>query len=167
MIDIPMDESTGKYAYAEVVQVNADPEQSYSNTKAWLTKRFLDGKVVVDEPPTRLVDKGHFPVNSTMNAGMGIKMVFSYTVTFDVILEFKEGRYRYQLTNIVLSQSSEAGTEQQTLEAFVKSQEQMGMGKKKMGTFVEDTCKLIHEEFGKFVPELKQAVLTGPSDNDW
>ncbi|WP_409965885.1 DUF4468 domain-containing protein [Mycovorax composti] len=164
---IPFDSTSNSYAYIGVVEFDSSANYLYQKSKQWLIDKYLNNNFDLDNPKEKLIKKGSFDIVSTMNAGMGVKFPYNYTVNFSIVLEFKDGRYKYTLSNIKLSQNAEGTTTEQSIENFILSSDEMGLGKRKMEKFIVQTCNLIHEEFTQFIKEMNSAIQSNNNKNDW
>ena len=81
---------------------------------------------------------------------------------------FKEGKTKLEITNIKLSQNAQGTTQEQTMEAFEKQQEGMGMGKNIMKGFVVDVFNEIDINMLKLIAEIETGLKDGTkSKSDW
>ncbi len=98
-IDLPFNKETGKVIYEGVVEVDSNSaDQLYAKAKLWLANSFVKSKNVIDlDDPTSktIVANGNAPVIIMGNLG---KEDGGY-VSFKLSLFFKDGRYKYVLTN--------------------------------------------------------------------
>ncbi|MEQ8909517.1 MAG: DUF4468 domain-containing protein [Vicingaceae bacterium] len=166
-IVIPFDSASNSYAFIDVVEFDSSSNYLYQKSKKWLIDKYLNDNFDLDNPKEKLIQKGSFEIVSTLSAGMGMKFPYNYTVNFNIVLEFKDGRYRYTLSNIKLSQNAEGTTTEQSLENFIESSEKMGLGKRKMEKFIEQTCNLIHEKFTELIKEMNSTIQSSDKKNDW
>jgi len=164
---IPFDSTSNSYAYIDVVEFDSSANYLYQKSKQWLIDKYLNDNFDLDNPKEKLIQKGSFDIVSTMNAGMGMKFPYNYTVNFNIVFEFKDGRYRYTISNIKLSQNAEGTTTEQSLENFIESSDEMGMGKRKMEKFIVQTCNLIHEKFTQLIKEMNSTIQSSDKKNDW
>lgn len=99
--NFPVEETTGKVTYEGVVQAEGKTaQQLYSAAKKWVA-RNSDARYAIetDVQGDRIVGKG-----STVESRTGDK------IDYDFFLTFKNGRYKYELTNFRLYSGSGAAT---------------------------------------------------------
>jgi hypothetical protein len=126
-----------------------------------------DDKYLIDTENEQLNDLGNFTINVVMKGGL-VKMPFVYTVIFNLNFLFKEGKYKFDITNIKLSQNSQGTTSEQTMEGFQKQMEGMGMGKKIAEGFVVDAFNEIDINMLKLITEIETGLKDGTkSKSDW
>ena len=93
----PPQDVSGKFAYQEVVQIEAAPAaELYSRAKAWGATAYRSMKDVQqldDKDAGRVILKGNFTV--IFSGLFSVPLTISHTLT----IEAKDGRYRYQLTD--------------------------------------------------------------------
>lgn len=95
----------GKYTFSEVVELpGMSSEKLFNNGMAFMKKvKVLNSKtkyLSVSNDKTSLSNKGSFYV---YKAG-SLKKAIAGAVEYDLILEFKEGKYRYTLTNYIFNE---------------------------------------------------------------
>ena len=86
-----MPKKDGQVYYSEVIECeNVTAAELYSNAKIWIANTFVDAKSVTaaDVENTSLVIKWKTEVS------------FTETIRSEIILVFKDGRYKYELTNV-------------------------------------------------------------------
>lgn len=169
---IPFDSTSNKYTYTEVVKLDSSSEFIYGNAKSWLFDKYLNKDFTLDISNEKIIQKGSFDVVSNIEAGKGYTIPQNHTVIFDIILEFKNGRYKYSLTNIKLKGNSEEGETEQSLSNFFKSGEEMEAANKYISkhfqSYYEETCIAVHEGFEAFITEMKNGISSVQSaDDDW
>jgi hypothetical protein len=165
-IPIPFNIETDKYEYLEVVELSLPDSILYSNALAWTTRKFQNQDYELIEKGTKLIKEFTFEISHTIKAGMGIRMPIKYTILSDLILEFKPEKYRYGIINIKISQNENATTPESTLETFVKSYDEMGIGKKRLGNTIEEICLEIDKEMKALIDEMKVAITKKVLPND-
>lgn len=167
-INVPFDSTTQKYTYVKVVDVpNKTASDLYKSAKDWTKVKYSDDKYLIDTENEQLNDLGNFTINVVMKGGM-VKVPFVYTVIFNLNFYFKEGKTKLEITNIKLSQNAQGTTQEQTMEAFEKQQEGMGMGKNIMKGFVVDVFNEIDINMLKLIAEIETGLKDGTkSKSDW
>ena len=94
----PKDETTHKFAYRGVVEVGGvDADTLYGRAMAWVATTYRSANEVIqlDDPYAgRIIAKGNFSFTAH-----GSQKSVNHTLTIEV----KDGRYRYALTDFVIS----------------------------------------------------------------
>ncbi len=98
--------ANGEIEFTEVIETNLSKTKLYSNAQEWIAKTFGDYKSVIqfeDNENGKLIIKGNSNVNYIGRTEfMQTKEMISYTLTIEV----KEGKYRYKLDNVFITQST-------------------------------------------------------------
>lgn len=84
----------GQVFYEGVVPVDSASSRSlFDNAKLWIGRTFVNSKAVIDSETANslIVLKGRIDISDTRDAGAYV---------FRLILQFKDGRYKYELTDI-------------------------------------------------------------------
>lgn len=84
----------GRVHYEGVVMIDSVPSSTlYNNAKLWIGKTFVSSKSVIQSeiPNSLIILKARMDIGNTDNSG-----VYTFTLT----LQFKDGRYRYELSDI-------------------------------------------------------------------
>lgn len=103
---VPMDEDTGLITYQEVVQEDGNREEFFNRAVAWVNSFYANP---VDATKTRDPESGiikglhRFKIKSPAPDGTETD---AGIVQYEFSLEFREGRYRYILSDFVLRQAS-------------------------------------------------------------
>ena len=108
---LPVDEDTGLITYQEVVDEKGDKESFFNSAISWINGFYANPVDVTKtrNPETGLIKGLHrFKLKTTNEKGI---QTDGGTVQYRFTLEFKEGRYRYTLTEFVLRQSSKIPVE--------------------------------------------------------
>jgi len=94
--ELPKDEKSGFFSYHEVVKVDSiSADELYSRAKPWIALTYKSANDVIqldDQNAGRIIVKGNFEIIYYANQAW-----VNHTLTID----FKEGRYRYDLTSFV------------------------------------------------------------------
>jgi len=94
--ELPKDEKSGFFSYHEVVKVDSiSADELYSRAKSWIALTYKSANDVIqldDQNAGRIIVKGNFEIIYYANQAW-----VNHTLTID----FKEGRYRYDLTSFV------------------------------------------------------------------
>jgi len=107
----PVDEETGLITYKEVVQEEGNKEDYFNRAIGWINEFYKNPVDVtkVRDPQSGIIKGLHrFKIKDTNEEGL---QTDAGVVQYRFLLEFKEGRYRYTLTEFVLRQSSKIPTE--------------------------------------------------------
>lgn len=108
---LPIDEKTQLITYKEVVYEEGDREEFFIRAVGWINKYY---KNPMDVTKTRQAESGlikgihRFKLKNTDADG---NQTDGGTIQYHFILNFKEGRYRYTLTEFALRQSSKLPVE--------------------------------------------------------
>ncbi|HSW67478.1 MAG TPA: DUF4468 domain-containing protein [Bacteroidales bacterium] len=103
--------------YSEVVQMEGKTaQQLYTTAREWFAKTFVSANDVIQmEDPTsgKIIGKGSNHVVESYIVGKGITAIFTtidWYPNYTLKIEVKDGRYKYELTDIKIKSSSAAGT---------------------------------------------------------
>jgi hypothetical protein len=165
-INIPKDGETQKFTYAKVVEVpEVTAADLYQRCRVFLTNKFASDKFAVDEVDSKLVYAGNFEVAGVYKMGMA-KSPFSYTTLFTITVQFKDGRYRYELTNFKIGGNAQGTTYEKTLETFVDTKDVPALMRKSQENAIRETCAVIDENVKKLLDEFEKAMAAGPKQED-
>ncbi|MCD4698806.1 MAG: DUF4468 domain-containing protein [Bacteroidales bacterium] len=107
----PVDEETGLITYKEVVEEKGDPQSFYNSAIGWINEYYANPVDVTKtrNPETGLIKGLHrFRIKNTGKDG---NQSDAGTIQYRFTLEFKEGRYRYTLTEFILRHGSKIPVE--------------------------------------------------------
>lgn len=110
-ITVPVDDETSLITYQEVVTEEGDREAFFNRSISWINKYYANPvDVTKTRDPESGVIKGlhRFRIKNTLEDGT---QTDAGTVQYRFTLEFKEGRYRYTLTEFELRQASKVPCE--------------------------------------------------------
>jgi hypothetical protein len=106
-VSMPIDESTKLITYKEVVQEPGTPQELFNRAVLWINSYYNNPSDVtkVRDPQTGEIKGVHrFRIeNKDEKTGL---VTDAGTIQYNFTIEFKEGRYRYTLTEFILKQSS-------------------------------------------------------------
>lgn len=108
---LPVDENTQLITYQEVVEEEGNREDFFIRAVGWINGYY---KNPMDVTKTRQAESGliegihRFKIENTADDGTKTD---AGTIQYAFTLNFKEGRYRYTLTDFVLRQSSKIPVE--------------------------------------------------------
>ena len=103
---LPVDEETGKITYKEVVKVEGSKEDLFNRSISWINSFYKNPLDVTRERNfANGVVKGLHRIKIKNTDKDGNK-TDAGTVQYEFTLQFKDGRYRYVLTDFVLKRGS-------------------------------------------------------------
>ena len=108
---VPVDDQTGKIMYRDVVEGEGDKKVFFIRAVEWINQYYPNPFQVTR---TRDADTGEieglhrFRVTNTLDDGTEVD---AGTVQYEFLLQFKDGRYRYTLTEFALHQGSKIPAE--------------------------------------------------------
>ncbi len=166
-VPIPFDSVTQKYTYTEVVPAEGKAESElYQRARDFLVQRFVATKPIVEDLNVLFLKKGSFEVMHYYVANE--KYGMNYTVSFTIELGFKPGRFRYKITDIILSQNAATTTYEITLETWIgEAIKHKGAAGNAVKERMGDTLKRMHEKFLKLIQELKSKIIDEKAKDDW
>lgn len=164
-INMPYNEETQKYGYTIIVEAEGkSASQFYSLAKDWCKRKFVDDKFLIDTENVELADAGSFPLTNTLGKGIS-RVVLTQTILYNVVFSFKDGKCRFEITNIKMSQTSSGTTEERTMEAYYKFVEDAGIGatRRARAKMFND----IDTEMKKLIDEIKTTLQNNSKKSDW
>ncbi len=108
---LPIDEETGKITYKEVVQVEGTKEDLFNRSISWINSFYKNPLDVTRERNlANGVVKGlhRIKIKNTDEEG---NITDAGMVQYEFSLQFKDGRYRYILTDFILKRGSKIPVE--------------------------------------------------------
>ncbi len=101
----PIDPATKKISYSEVLTQTGTADELYRKANVWVMGFYKNASNVVKEnTPTKIVADARFKLlNPADKKGV---QTMAGIVTYDLVIELKEGRYKYTITNIEWIQTS-------------------------------------------------------------
>lgn len=88
---LEIDPETGRYTYSNVISVDTVPaDQLYNKGIQWFADAFIDSRKVIEL---------HDPNTLTIIGNPKFKTVTGGYIKFRLTLQFKKGKYRYEITN--------------------------------------------------------------------
>jgi hypothetical protein len=138
---IPIDDDTGKIQYQEVVEEKGNPEEFFNRAVIWINSYYsnpFDVTKTRDQSSGIIKGLHRFRVEQTMEDGQTMD---AGTVQYEFKLEFKEGRYRYTLSDFILRQSSAIPVEKWLNSSDPKSKSYL----KQLDNFAQDWIKSLKE----------------------
>jgi len=103
---LPIDEVTKLITYQEVVQEVGDKDSFFNSAIGWINEYYPNPVDVTKtrDPQTGKIEGLHrFKIKNTDAEGL---VTDAGVIQYEFTLEFKEGRYRYILTNFAFKQAS-------------------------------------------------------------
>ena len=107
----PVDEETGLITYKEVVNEEGTKQDFFNRAVGWINSFYKNPVDVtkVRDPESGIIKGLHrFKIKNTDKDG---NQLDAGVVQYRFVLEFKDGRYRYTLTEFVLRQASKIPVE--------------------------------------------------------
>ncbi len=103
---LPIDDATKLITYQEVVQEVGDKDSFFNSAIGWINEYYPNPVDVTKtrDPQTGKIEGLHrFKIKNTDAEGL---VTDAGVIQYEFSLEFKEGRYRYIMTNFVFRQAS-------------------------------------------------------------
>jgi hypothetical protein len=155
---LPTDAETKKITYQETVVLDSVPKQEiFDRATEWLTNSMKTNKFDVnDKVNYKLMHEGNFAISYTYD----FKYKSNNTVTYNLSLDVKEGKYRFTITDFKIYDDKIGAKSAQTLESYY--------AKMKTGSKPEFTNKFTTEVNG-IIDEMKKFMVTGKGEekDDW
>lgn len=156
--NIPINEY-GKYSYKEVVELDSlfKKDNLYFAAREWFAKSFNSAQHVIqmeERDAGKLIGKGNFSVNHKILNGE----YPSGTIDFTVIIEVKDGRYRYEFTDFYHKGNVhlEDGGACESMYSKAKWRQKM------FDYYIVQIAEIVP----KFIEELKNSILKNTSSVD-
>ena len=164
-INMPFDSETKKYGYTEIVELpGRSAAQLYATAKDWCKKKYVDDKFSLDTENVELADIGNFPITSDLGKGLS-RIILTQTILYNIIFSFKDGRCRFQITDIKMSQTSAGTTAERTMEAYYKVVDDAGIGATRRAR--AEIFNDIDVEMKKLIEEVKITLKSESKKSDW
>lgn len=103
--------------YSEVVQAEGKTSQQlYTTAREWFAKTFVSANDVIqmeDPASGKIIGKGSNHISESYVIGKGLTAIFTkldWYPNYTLKIEVKDGRYKYELTDIKIKSISEFGT---------------------------------------------------------
>jgi hypothetical protein len=100
----PIDNSTGRITYSEVVQVDSvDSRELFVRARSWFAHTFISAQNVIqleDKEAGRIIGKGVFAIADNVDNPTVMNVHVSGTVDFTVEVLTKDGRYKYIISDL-------------------------------------------------------------------
>lgn len=108
--DFPM--ADNKVVYAEVVEANGNAAELYNKAVNWFEAYYKNASSVIrsKEEGESVTGKGKFRIYDVSEKD-GTRTPNNGMMMYDIKIETKEGRYRYEISNITQKASSYVGIE--------------------------------------------------------
>lgn len=164
-INMPFDEETKKYTYTVIEEAQGkSAAELYASAKAWCKKKYVNDQFNIDTENVELADDGNFPLTVTLGKGIS-RVVLTQTILYNIVFAFKDGKCRFQITNIKMSQTSAGTTEERTMEAYYKFVEDAGIGATRRAR--AQMFNATDEKMQEIIKEVKAALQGDPKKSDW
>lgn len=100
---LPFDSTTGRILFTNIVEVdNSSKDVLYNKARTWFSTHFNSGETVLDMDEKalgKLIGKAALPFKFQNTTGGGL-FTERYILWYTLIVEIKNGRYRYEITNL-------------------------------------------------------------------
>lgn len=107
--DLPVDEDSGLITYKDVVDQEGNPEELFAWAIEWANEYFKNPENVIRSKENNKIKGLHrFTIQNVDEDGNKTK---AGIIQYNFILEFKDEKYRYTLTEFVLKQASKIPVE--------------------------------------------------------
>jgi hypothetical protein len=107
--DLPIDEDSGLITYKDVVDQEGAPDELFTRALVWTGDYYKNPEDVIrNKEDNKIVGLHRFTINNIEEDGNKTK---AGVIQYNFILEFKDGKYRYTLTDFVLKQASKIPVE--------------------------------------------------------
>ena len=160
--------SKEKVSYTEVVQVpDATREQLYLRAKAWFSNAFKDSKEVI-----QMDDRESGTIMGKGNKTIWLETAFvpvEVTLHFTVKVFCKEGRYKYEITDMSYSGWVESYHWKSTTEEMFDDSKVYKKNKKtrwKYVQYMQKTEKACEDIANSIKAKMKEEIGSGGSDGD-
>lgn len=168
VIAIPFDTVSEKYAYVGVVKAEERSSSFlYKNAKTWLIGLNGNDSMIDIVNDSLIRDRGTVTVTLVIKGAMGVKIPIPYNVSYMITLEFKEGRYRYTITNFTINGSNTGSDQSMALETYVKQHENMNLGKRDVIAQEEQFCAELDDKVKKLIESMKASIGVDEKADDW
>ena len=157
-------EKPKELTYTDVVKVDSlvTAKQLYINAKSWFAESYKNSKYVIqleDKEEGKIIGNGSFPYRSNIFIGNAASVGYiNYTITIYV----KDGRYKYEIANIIHEGASTSFGKISDLESFIKDKPSKGWRTK----VFNDLKTQIDDYFNVLINELKSYMLKASSINN-
>lgn len=156
--DLPRDASTHKVSFTEVVAVDgATKDVLYTRAKNWMTDYFKNDKLSIDNKADgKLTKNGSF---TKTYAYPGLKSE-SDDHLFNLSILLKDGKYKYELTDIVMDDGKSKMSLEQGYDMLSKST--------KVPSNYKKYCdQVIYSGVQEVLQNLKASMKTDSKKSDW
>lgn len=168
---------TSKINLTEVVVVDSTlkKDELFSRARKWFADSFVNSNNVLrvnDKESGELIGQGTFPGEQTRGLTTD-----KFTISFDVNIYVKDGRYKYEVTDIrhsCVGSYSTNGSGCVDMGVLLNSKEKVieGMRYAKMNARIyksqtDFVYSLVSQETGKLITSLKKAMSGASGTKDW
>ncbi len=108
---VPVDDQTGKIMYRDVVEEEGNKKEFFIRAVEWINKYYPNPFQVTrtrDAETGEIEGLHRFKISNALEDGTEVD---AGTMQYSFLLEFKDGRYRYTLTDFAMRQSSKVPAE--------------------------------------------------------
>ena len=109
--DFPIDKSTGRIVYTDVIEAEGSKDELYNRAKEWIVDNFrsIDHVLEVDsKQSSQIIGKGATRIEGEMDF-FGFKS--NALIGFTFKLNFKDGRYKYEFSDLRVKGLPDDGTD--------------------------------------------------------
>ena len=156
--EFTIDEKTSKVVYKGVQEQKGSAGSLYDKAFTWASGYYKNPTRVIrikDKANGKLTAKARFYIFYT-DRKTGAK-TRTHTIEYDLTLQFKEGRYRYEITNLIYKATSYQGVEQ-----WIED------NKKKYSYRTASHLKQIDAQLSQVINDFKTAIgKAAPVTEDW
>ena len=162
---IKLDTVSHKYYYSDIVLAPDIPSTVlYSRAKDYLTKHYnfsVSKFIIEDSVEMHQRAKGSFGVTVVMST-IGIKIPTTTNIIYEMDVMFKDGRYKYNITNLNLSDQRVV-----PLEIYMKNSDNMNLGKGAQKKMETQLLEKIDENMIAEIKALKDALTHQKTKDNW
>lgn len=163
-IEIPFYSLTNKYSYEDVVYCEKSDSFLFNSVKKWSNDQGFDYEIIEGDN-LEIKIKAHNDITFINRVGL-IKVPMTGVVTSTISIKFKNGRYKYVISNFRITESASGSTESLSLEQAIENYD-LSPVKKSYGRFLESLCEGIHSKIKSLIANLTISVCRDEDDNDW
>lgn len=150
--------------YEDVVNVkdSASSEELYLRAKKWFAVTYNDAQKVIqldDRESGVIMGKALIQFNPTVFSGSGLT---KGTIDYTIKIEFRDGRYRYTITDFIHKAKSDWGLITTSEQSPIKHQTQRWSD-----NVWNDIKNTISMRMNELINSLKSSMEIGDSDDDW
>jgi hypothetical protein len=147
---VPFDQITQKFTYTDVVSTNLSQYQAYNNARNWFT-----GMSLFRNFSNRGYDS--FSGRGVVHALFAIGQIID--LEFNIVMEFKDNRYKFTITNIVVTRFVDDSNYDITLEKFFELYSRRRVsGERRLTHLGNRMFKKFHASFQELIISMDEGV---------